>query len=119
MWPQYTSICVSVGELKVLRAWTLPDVALLLSLQLSFAAMHISSHRALEYIPPLVYGAIRIGSALPLLALSARLQVPVLSSPPTSLSLPTEPACTTSAFLSLSGWHLSVMNFIAALWLVV
>lgn len=37
--------------------------------------MHISSHRALDYIPPLVYAAIRIGSALPLLALSARLQV--------------------------------------------
>ncbi len=43
--------------------------------QLSFAAMHISSHRALDYIPPLHYGAIRIGCALPLLALSARVQV--------------------------------------------
>lgn len=83
MWPQCTLICVSASAPKALRAWTPPDVALVLPPQLSFAAMHISSHRALEYIPPVVYGAIRIGSALPLLVLSARLQVPVLSSPPT------------------------------------
>src|SRR5690242_6732355 len=37
--------------------------------------MAISSHPALEAIPPLVYSTLRIAIALPLLLLSARLQV--------------------------------------------
>jgi hypothetical protein len=44
-------------------------------LQLCFAIMAISSHPALEHIPPLVYSTLRIVIALPLLLLSARLQV--------------------------------------------
>jgi hypothetical protein len=44
-------------------------------LQLCFAVMAISSHPALEAIPPLVYSTLRIAIALPLLLLSARLQV--------------------------------------------
>jgi hypothetical protein len=44
-------------------------------LQLCFAVMAISSHPALESIPPLVYSTLRIAIALPLLLLSARLQV--------------------------------------------
>ncbi len=43
--------------------------------QLAFAVMAISSHPALEFIPPLTYCALRIGLAIPLLAVSARVQV--------------------------------------------
>lgn len=43
--------------------------------QLAFAAMAITSHPALEFIPPLTYCTLRIAFALPLLAISARVQV--------------------------------------------
>lgn len=37
--------------------------------------MHVTSHAALDYIPPTVYSAFRIGMAVPLLFVSARVQV--------------------------------------------
>ena len=37
--------------------------------------MHITSHSALEYLPPTVYATFRIGMAVPLLFLSAGVQV--------------------------------------------
>lgn len=43
--------------------------------QLSFASMHITSHSALDYLPPTVYATFRIGMAVPLLFLSAGVQV--------------------------------------------
>lgn len=46
--------------------------------QLSFASMHITSHAALDYIPPTVYSAFRIGMAVPFLFLSAGMQVGVI-----------------------------------------
>lgn len=55
--------------------WLLTPAAMCLTPQLCFAVMAISSHPALEHIPPLVYSTLRIVIALPLLLLSARLQV--------------------------------------------
>jgi hypothetical protein len=45
------------------------------AVQLSFASMHITSHSALNYLPPTVYATFRIGMAVPLLFLSAGIQV--------------------------------------------
>ena len=44
-------------------------------MQLSFASMHITSHRALDHLPPTVYATFRIGMAVPLLFISAGIQV--------------------------------------------
>lgn len=43
--------------------------------QFAFAIMHVSSHRALEHIPPFAFASIRIAIAMPFLLLSARIQV--------------------------------------------
>ena len=52
--------------------------------QCAFAVMHVSSHKALEDIPPLPFASIRIAIAVPFLLLSARLQV----TPPTTTCPP-------------------------------
>lgn len=44
-------------------------------LQLSFASMHITSHNALDYLPPTMYATFCIGMAVPFLFLSAGIQV--------------------------------------------
>lgn len=54
--------------------WWLPHVVLLCC-QCAFAVMHISSHGALEYIPPLPYSAMRVTLALPLLFAGAAIKV--------------------------------------------
>ena len=43
--------------------------------------MHITSHSALNYLPPTVYATFRIGMAVPLLFLSAGVQVATCTSP--------------------------------------
>lgn len=48
-------------------------------LQLAFASMHVTSHAALDFIPPTVYSTFRIGMAVPLLFASARIQASVLN----------------------------------------
>lgn len=69
--------------------WELPvDCYDLISMvwcaQFSFALMHVSAHRALEYIPPLAFGSLRICIAIPFLLLSCRIQVtPCCPSQPT------------------------------------
>ena len=55
------------------RRW-LPHVVLICC-QCAFAVMHISSHPALEHIPPLPYSAVRVTLALPLLFAGARIKV--------------------------------------------
>ncbi len=55
------------------QKWWLPHVVLLCC-QLAFAVMHISSHAALEHIPPLPYSAMRVTLALPLLFAGARIK---------------------------------------------
>ena len=59
------------------QKWWLPHVVLLCC-QLAFAVMHISSHAALEHIPPLPYSAMRVTLALPLLFAGARIKASCL-----------------------------------------
>lgn len=69
---QQSEVTVSPTEDKP-RPW-LPHVVLICC-QCAFAVMHISSHPALEHIPPLPYSAVRVTLALPLLFAGARIKV--------------------------------------------
>ena len=56
------------------HTWWLPHLVLFCC-QCTFAVMHITSHGALDFIPPLPYSAMRVTLALPLLFAGARIKV--------------------------------------------
>mmetsp|Transcript_7750 Transcript_7750/g.22939 ORF Transcript_7750/g.22939 Transcript_7750/m.22939 type:complete len:538 (-) Transcript_7750:1033-2646(-) len=60
---------------RFVASWVFPQFVLFLG-QFAFAIMHVSSHRALNHIPPFAFSSIRIAIAVPFLLVSARVQEP-------------------------------------------